>query len=136
MDVITLNALSRALMNRVGITNQEARKVAGFILDLFGFDDRIIDNVLEPEDRQLFYILEAEGLLSTGREEIRLHDGREWLTHYWEIKRHAILRYARIKTRKPRVQPVVHSNEPEKPKGQIYTSLSDDVWMSRKKPTI
>jgi hypothetical protein len=136
MDIITLNALTRALMNRVGITNLEARKVAGFVLDLFGYDDRIIDNVLEPKDRQLFYILEAEGLLSTGREETRLPDGREWLTHYWEIKRHAILHYANIKTRKLIVSSASQSKEQEKQKGQIYTNLSDDVWMSRKKPMI
>ena len=45
-------------------------------MDLFGLDDRIIDNVLEHEERQLFYLFESEGILNTEREEISLHDGR------------------------------------------------------------
>ena len=68
MDLITLNELSKAISNRVGIDKSKALNVASFILDLFGYDDRIIDNILEPEGRQLFYFLESEGLLTTGRE--------------------------------------------------------------------
>ncbi len=30
---------------------------------------------LDPEDRQLFYILEEEGMLTTEREETTLYDG-------------------------------------------------------------
>ena len=58
MKIITLNDMSRAIANRVGINKEKARRVAGFVMDLFGYDDRIIDNILDPEDRQLFYILE------------------------------------------------------------------------------
>ncbi len=83
MNIITLDALSRAIANRVGVGIEEARRDAGFVLDIFGFDDRVIDNVLDPEDRQLFYILEEEGMLVTEREETTLYDGREWRTHYW-----------------------------------------------------
>ena len=39
-------------------------------------------------------MLEAEGLLSTGREEVKLYDGREWLTHYWQLKKKYIVEYA------------------------------------------
>ena len=81
MDIITLDDLSRAIANRVGIDIEEARRDAGFVMDIFGFDDRVIDNVLDPEDRQLFYILEEEGMLTTEREETTLYDGREWRTH-------------------------------------------------------
>ena len=69
MRIITLDDMSRAIANRMGINGEKAKRVAGFVMDLFGYDDRIIDNILEPEDRQLFYILEAEGMLTTGREE-------------------------------------------------------------------
>ena len=136
MDIITLNDLTKALVNRVGIPKTEALKVAGFILDLFGFDDRIIDNILEPEDRQLFYILEAEGLLSTGREEIRLHDGREWLTHYWEIKRHTILRFSKNGAKKQAEKVIYPVKNKDTSKEMVYNDLSDDVWSSRKKPVI
>ena len=49
-------------------------------MDIFGFNDRIIDNVLEPEDRQLFYILEEEGLLTRGAE----------LASYWADALHSL----------------------------------------------
>jgi hypothetical protein len=87
MNIITLDDLSKAIANRVGIGIEEARRDAGFVMDIFGFQDRVIDNVLDPEDRQLFYILEEEGMLTTEREETTLYDGREWRTHYWVIRK-------------------------------------------------
>ena len=60
VNIITLEDLSKAIANRVGIGIEEARRDAGFVLDIFGFQDRVIDNVLDPEDRQLFYILEEK----------------------------------------------------------------------------
>ena len=99
MNIITLDDLSKAIANRVGIGIEEARRDAGFVMDIFGFQDRVIDNVLDPEDRQLFYILEEEGMLTTEREETTLYDGREWRTHYWVIKKDIILKYAKDETR-------------------------------------
>ena len=95
MNIITLDDLSKAIANRVGIDIEEARRDAGFVMDIFGFQDRIIDNVLDPEDRQLFYILEEEGMLTTEREETTLYDGREWRTHYWVIRKDIILKFAK-----------------------------------------
>ena len=63
MSVVTLEDLAMAISNRVNIDVESAMGDANFVMDLFGFEDRIIDNVLEPEDRQLFYILEEEGML-------------------------------------------------------------------------
>jgi len=94
MNIITLKDLSKAISNRVGIDIEEARRDAGFVLDIFGFDNRVIDNVLDPEDRQLFYILEEEGMLTTEREETTLYDGREWRTHYWVLRKNIILKYS------------------------------------------
>ncbi len=95
MSFITLGNLSKAISNRVGIDIDEAQRDAGFVMDIFGFDDRVIDNVLDPEDRQLFYILEEEGMLTTEREESTLYDGREWRTHYWRLRKDTILRYSK-----------------------------------------
>ena len=95
MTVLTLDDLSRAIANRIGISIEEARKDALFVMDIFGFDDRVIDNVLDPEGRQLFYILEEEGMLSTEREETTLYDGREWRTHYWQLRKDVILKYSK-----------------------------------------
>jgi hypothetical protein len=64
--------------------------MAYHVLNFFGFGDRIVDNILEPEDRDLFYMLEDFGLLVTEREETTLYDGREWRIHYWLLKKNTI----------------------------------------------
>ena len=131
MSFITLDDLSKAISNRVGIDIDEAQRDAGFVMDIFGFDDRVIDNVLDPEDRQLFYILEEEGMLTTEREETTLYDGREWRTHYWRLRKDTILRYSREANgiRKyliDKKQPVNVSDE------DIYDTLEEDMWTTRK----
>jgi len=132
MTVITLDDLARAIANRIGIDLEEARKDAEFVMDIFGFDDRVIDNVLDPEGRQLFYILEEEGMLSTEREETTLYDGREWRTHYWQLKKDAILKYAREeKKREENLIPTKQSVE-ELSAEELYANLDEDVWVSRK----
>ncbi|RLF38141.1 MAG: hypothetical protein DRN03_00415 [Thermoplasmata archaeon] len=127
MTVITLDDLSRAIANRIGIDIEEAKKDASFVMDIFGFDDRVIDNVLDPEGRQLFYILEEEGMLSTEREETTLYDGREWRTHYWQLRKDVILKYSREKKENEQEQ------AKEDDEGSIYKMLDDEVWYSRKK---
>ena len=136
MDIITLGDLSKAIANRVGIDIEEARRDAGFVMDIFGYDDRVIDNVLDPEDRQLFYILEEEGMLTTEREETTLYDGREWRTHYWVLKKNIILKYSqedgkRVRTsiqEKRQAAVAVKDISDE----SIYDELAEDVWTTRK----
>jgi hypothetical protein len=130
MELITLNELSKAISNRVGIDKNKALNVASFILDLFGYDDRIIDNILEPEGRQLFYFLESEGLLTTGREVTLLYNGREWLTHYWKLNKNLILRYANNNYLKS--TEISFNKEKDKTKNKnIYHTLSEEIWNSR-----
>ncbi len=133
MNIITLNDLSKAIANRVGIDIEEARRDAGFVLDIFGYDNRVIDNVLDPEDRQLFYILEEEGMLTTEREETTLYDGREWRTHYWVLKKNIILQYAKDENKRVRGgaftdkrQPVIDISDES-----IYDIEDQELW-SRK----
>jgi len=131
--IITLDDLSRAIANRVGIDIEEARRDAGFVMDIFGFDDRVIDNVLDPEDRQLFYILEEEGMLTTEREETTLYDGREWRTHYWKLRKDVILKYAQEGNNGERnllldKQPKNVSDE------DIYNTIDETLWTTRKLP--
>ena len=135
MDVITLDNLTKAIANRIGIDIDEAQRDAGFVLDIFGFDDRVIDNILEPEDRQLFYILEEEGILTTEREVTTLYDGREWRTHYWRLRKDTILRYSREANGKRRYlidkkQLVSVSDD------DIYDTLDENMWTSRKIPSV
>ena len=131
MNFITLDDLSKAISNRVGIDIDEAQRDAGFVMDIFGFDDRVIDNILDPEDRQLFYILEEEGMLTTEREETTLYDGREWRTHYWRLRKDVILKFSKQENGMRRYlidkkQPVNVSDD------DIYNNIEEDIWTTRK----
>ena len=89
------------------------------MLNFFGYSDRIIDNILEPEDRDAFYMLEDGGILTTEREETTLYDGREWRIHYWLFKRDKI------------ADLMVNSRmrKAEADDGEfVYADLPDDVW--------
>jgi len=132
MNIITLDDLSKAIANRVGIGIDEARRDAGFVMDIFGFQDRVIDNVLDPEDRQLFYILEEEGMLTTEREETTLYDGREWRTHYWVIRKDVILKYSKDENK--RIRSILSDKQTLEDISDeaIYDALEDDVWVTRK----
>ena len=132
MNIITLDDLSKAIANRVGIGLEEARRDAGFVMDIFGFQDRVIDNVLDPEDRQLFYILEEEGMLTTEREETTLYDGREWRTHYWVIRKDIILKYSKDENK--RVRGILSDKQTIEDISDeaIYDALEEDAWVTRK----
>jgi len=133
MTIITLDDLSKAIANRVGIDIEEARRDAGFVMDIFGFDDRVIDNVLDPEDRQLFYILEEEGMLTTEREETTLYDGREWRTHYWRLKKDTIARYSK-EANTERNTLLVDKKQPKNvSEDDIYNTIEDDMWTTTRK---
>ncbi|MBW3582406.1 MAG: hypothetical protein KY455_04835 [Euryarchaeota archaeon] len=126
VEVVTLEDLAMAIGNRIGLTEDDAFRDANFVMDIFGFDDRVIDNVLEPEDRQLFYILEEEGMLTTEREETTLYDGREWRTHYWLFKKEAIKQMAEDERGRVRKRRAPASEE------DLYNNLPDDLWGSRR----
>jgi len=123
--------MTNAIKNRLDISEIKAKKIATFIMDAFGYESRIIDNILKPDERQLFYMLEAEGFLSTGRERSRLHDGREWMTHYWHLQHSQIHRFSKNK-KKIIVKQTIQTRKDQRSTQSVYGSLSEDLWLSRK----
>lgn len=121
-DLVTLEELALAISNSTGLAHEEASVDANFIMDLFGFDERIIDNVLEREDRQLFYLLEEEGLLSTEREMTTLYDDRDWMTHYWILRKDAIKRFSEQAKRE------LHLAKPDHEAEALYKALPEEAW--------
>ncbi len=126
MDVVTVDELSLAIQNSIdssyGMEDEQAYDLAHHVLNFFGYADRIIDNVLEPEDRDAFYMLEDAGILTTEREETTLYDGREWRIHYWLFRREKI---ATMMAKAPKEAPVQTEEE------SVYSELPDDIWASR-----
>jgi hypothetical protein len=92
-NTLTLEELTTAIRNGIdkeGMPDEQAKEMAQHILNFFGYSERIIDNILEPEDRDAFYMLEDTGILTTEREETTLYDGREWRIHYWLFRKERI----------------------------------------------
>lgn len=106
------------------IPDEEARRVAHHILNFFGYGERIIDNVLEPEDRDVFYTLEDAGILTTEREETTLYDGREWRIHYWIFRKERVLEL--IKT------PEKEEENTSQDVSSVYYQIPEDAWLRSK----
>jgi len=79
--------------------------------------------MLEPEDRDTFYLLEDIGVLDTEREETTLFDGREWRIHYWMLKPENVRKLAQME-RKDQVD--------DRPmESKVYDELPEEIWRSR-----
>jgi len=119
---LTVEHLTKAIKNSIdkqGMPEEEARAMAQHVMNFFGYSERIIDNVLEPEDRDAFYMLEDAGILMTEREETTLYDGREWRIHYWMF-------------RKERINELISGKKGESANGEgpenVYDEIPDDIW--------
>ena len=123
MGIVTVEDLTLAIKNSIddshAMVEEQAYELAHHVLNFFGYSDRIIDNVLEPEDRDAFYMPEDGGILTTEREETTLYDGREWRIHYWLFKRDKIADLMVNSRRK------VKADDTEE---FSYDELSDEVW--------
>ena len=122
--MITVDDLTIAIENSIDsdmkLEHEEAFDLAQHVLNFFGYSNRIIDNVLEPEDRDAFYMLEVSGVLTTEREEITLYDGREWRIHYWLFKNEKIQDL--INNIKPVQEEVVEETD-------LYKELPREAWI-------
>jgi len=122
LTVVTMDDVVLALKNTLGkkgMAEEDIRKLAEYLLSFFGYTDEVIDNCLTSEDRDVFYMLEEEGFLTTTQEEVHLRKGKLWRIHYWILKKDQILRMARS------------SEEPKKEKDDfsaVYEEISEEAW--------
>ena len=124
---MTLAELTQAIRLKVDIDMEVtvAESIAEHALGFFGFSNRIIDNALEPTDRNLFYQLQDYDLLTTESEETTLWDGREWRIHYWKFKPDAreFARNAMLNADQKKVE--------EDPYAGIYDDVPTSLWRER-----
>jgi len=135
MRLVTLTVLTKAIQMKFDIDETEAKRYAEIVLDLFGYDDCIIDNILEHKERCLFYRLESEGILNTRREEMILDDGRNWRIHYWILQKAMIFNPEMEKNRK-RIRKKNRDTPLASPQSTIYSSLPEEAWVTRKTFTV
>ena len=125
MPVVTMPeviAALRATVGRHGMPQDDLRALADYLMSFFGFEQEVIDNNLDVADRDVFYMLEEEGLLGTRQEEVLIKKGKMWRIHYW------ILRVERIKVlAKPGKAPASADAF------AVYDQIPDDIW-SRQVP--
>jgi hypothetical protein len=125
-NTLTLEELTTAIRNGIdkdGMPDEQAKEMAQHILNFFGYSERIIDNILEPEDRDAFYMLEDTGILTTEREETTLYDGREWRIHYWLFRKERI--HELIDDRAALADGAAGSVS-------VYDELGEDAWQRGK----
>lgn len=125
VGTLTIEDLARAIKNSIdrdGMKDEDARRDAQRVMNFFGYSERIIDNILEPEDRDLFYMLEDSGLLTTEREETTLYDGREWRIHYWLFRKDKIMELVRSS----------EEREAREKEASVYDEVPEDIWNLRR----
>ncbi len=117
-----LVAALKKLLGKKGMSDTDISKLAIYLLNFFGYSDYIIDNILNTEDRDVFYMLEEEGLLTTEREEIYILKGKVWRIHYWMLRKRRILELARGEKEKKSLK--------EKPRTEasVYDEMTEDDW--------
>ena len=130
MPLITLSVLSKTIQRRLNVTEKKARDYAEILMEIFGYDDCILDNMLDHSDRRLFYRLEAEGILSTRRDEAILSDGTNWRIRYWVFQKDSVF----LSEMKKKSRPIRTKNRtvPSYSFHTIYSSLPETAWTTRK----
>lgn len=120
LPVVSLEELTEAMrrtLGRKGMPEKEVVALAEYIISFFGFTEEVIDNRLDVDDRDVFYMLEEEGLLTTRQEEIHIKRGKLWRIHYWVLKT-------------KHIQQLAHAEEGEEEMDHqlLYSSISEEVW--------
>jgi hypothetical protein len=128
MTVVTMQQVESALkktVGRKGMSDAEIKSLADYVMSFFGYTDEVIDNRLTSGDRDVFYMLEEEGLLTTTQEEVLLKKGKLWRIHYWILKKDQIIRLAQMDE-----EGVVEKDEA----AGVYAQVSDEEWARHKTP--
>ena len=126
---MTLSELTRAIQQHIDLDMdaEVAQGMAEHALGFFGFYNRIIDNALEPTDRNLFYMFQDYELLTTESEETTLWDGREWRIHYWKFKASAeAFALAAAEAAKNQQSLIA-----EDPYAGVYDDVPTELWRER-----
>ncbi len=122
MSVVSMEELVLALKNTLGkkgMQESDIKRLAEYTMSFFGYTDSVIDNRLTSEDRDVFYMLEEEGFVTTTEEEVHLKKGKMWRIHYWILKKDQIVRLASLpEETKPETDEVA----------MIYENIDKEVW--------
>ena len=110
-------AIERTLVAHGKMAAADAKPTAQMVLGYFGLDDTVLDNKLSSEDRDRFYQLEEEGLLTSEEEDATVSRGKTWRIHYWLLK-------------KDRIRDAGQQTESPSPDAaeSVYRDIGDSAW--------
>ena len=114
-------ALSKVFDQGKGMDEEWVEQIAAFVMDFFGYEERILDNRLTPKDRDVFYMLEGRGLLKTEMEEATIQKGKIWRIHYWILHTEKIQELVAE-------EPDIEKDDDYMKEGSVYEKLSDNIW--------
>lgn len=113
-------AVKKVLKER-NIGAEESEKIAETVMNLFGYDKTITDNLLSSDERDYFYMLEDYDILTSEEETTTLPSGKRWRIHYWKLKENKIRNILEEK------------EEKKEDRKDLYRDLEDEVWKRDKK---
>ncbi|MCI4326040.1 MAG: hypothetical protein L3K16_00135 [Thermoplasmata archaeon] len=115
-----VRAIERTLVAHGKMPPEEALPTARMVLGYFGLDDTVLDNKLSSDDRDRFYRLEEEGLLTSEEEDATVSRGKTWRIHYWLMKKDRIRDVGRDRVAAA-----------EDPTSAVYRDIGDSAWNRR-----
>jgi hypothetical protein len=118
VPIVTQTEVRAALKRTVGdgMSEEQLDALAEYVLSFFGYETEVIDNRLDVDDRDVFYMLEEAGLVTTRQEEVFIKKGKLWRIHYW------VLRTSRIKE-------IAHHGMTKAVREQfVYDEVPEEVW--------
>ncbi len=121
MKRIRLGELKEALeivLKERDIEPERADEIAERVMNLFGYDSVITDNLISKKERDYFYMLEDFDIVTAEEEAAYLPSGKRWRIHYWRLK-------------KNKIKEIIEDSKKEKEEPEeesIYDQLSNDIW--------
>src|ERR1051326_4553822 len=111
------DALTRALVERFGMSQEDALETATVVAQQFGDQEEVNDETLEPTVRSIFYTLEAKKILSFRREEYTWENGEKRRGFWWRLRDEELQKMTTV--------PVEASED------DVYAMLPKSVWSAR-----
>jgi hypothetical protein len=117
---VTYDVLLTALRRSFGpkIAEDALRRIAEYVLTIFGYAAYYPDYRLNQEERNLFYLLEDHGILMTNEEKFNFPRGGTIRIGFWVLKKKRIFELAC-----PYVPEVC-----EEEQINVYDTIDQDIW--------
>jgi len=112
--IITHTVLGKAIkyaysLKGVDIDIYTSTNVALQVLSFFGFESRVVSNLLEQDDLMIMYMLEDFGLVKSEFEETYVgRKDRDWRINYFVMNKEKILEYSTSQFKEGSISPSVY----------------------------